>query len=393
MVGVEPVALPRVVAEQDVGTQPPDPAGDLGLGLPVGDQLAVDPAEEHHLAGGAEGPAAALLLVLAGGDQRVEVGVGVPGALRAVGADQRATPRSPPRPSGPGWRRHRTRCRRGGRRWPAPGTGTGRSRDGVRSQAARRRRCRRGEGVGQVVGQRWSAGGRGRRVGRRPTRGGGRGRPGRARAARPRRRGGRTTRPVGEAEAARRRARRPRWCRRRGGRGRADHAVAPGEQVGQVARRAAGRLWATTTRLDPARRPAWRRRPRPRRRARARASTSTGRRPTRPSSRPPRRRTRPSPAGVLAAARPGSPSPGQPGTPVGVSAGASRTLAAANAFTGMSAAAATRGGYRAPGPHARHPTSIASWVSGVAVDGGCSRSGGSRCGSTRSAERRRPSVG
>ena len=143
VVGVEPVALPRVVAEHDVGPQPPDPVGHLATAWRrSGLELAVDPAEEHHLAGGAEGLGRGPLLDLAGGDQRGEVGVGVPRALRPVGAHEVVRPRSRRPPTWPGWRRTRTRCRRGGRRWPAPGAGAGRSRDahgGIGRPRARRR--------------------------------------------------------------------------------------------------------------------------------------------------------------------------------------------------------------------------------------------------------------
>ncbi len=55
VVGVEAVALPRVVAEHHGGPQRADPVGDLPALPQPGLELAVGPAEEHALAGGAEG--------------------------------------------------------------------------------------------------------------------------------------------------------------------------------------------------------------------------------------------------------------------------------------------------------------------------------------------------
>ena len=51
VVGVEPVALPRVVAEHDLGSQLADHARDLAARHEVAVELAVDVAEEAHLAG------------------------------------------------------------------------------------------------------------------------------------------------------------------------------------------------------------------------------------------------------------------------------------------------------------------------------------------------------
>ena len=67
------------------------------------------------------------LLVLAARDERCEVGVGVPGALRAVGADAQVHLGARRRPTSRAWRRSRTRCRRDARRSRARGAGTGRS--------------------------------------------------------------------------------------------------------------------------------------------------------------------------------------------------------------------------------------------------------------------------
>ena len=58
--------------------------------------------------------------MLADDDQLGGVLRGVPGALRPVGADQVADLAALRRPTWPGSRRSRTRCRRDGRRWPGP---------------------------------------------------------------------------------------------------------------------------------------------------------------------------------------------------------------------------------------------------------------------------------
>ena len=88
VVGMEPVAAPRVVAEDDVGAQAPDPVGDLtALGEPVL-QLAVVPAEEHDVLRATQDTSRVPLLGLPGGHEVREVGVGVPRPLRAVGADE-----------------------------------------------------------------------------------------------------------------------------------------------------------------------------------------------------------------------------------------------------------------------------------------------------------------
>ena len=90
MVGMQPVALPRVVAEDDIGRQLADDAGDVADRGPIGDEIAVDAAEEADLAGAVAGePAGRLaLLVAATGDERRQVGVDVPRALRPVGAHE-----------------------------------------------------------------------------------------------------------------------------------------------------------------------------------------------------------------------------------------------------------------------------------------------------------------
>ena len=66
VVGVQPVALPRVVAEHDLGPQAPDPVRHLPALAQAALQLAVGPAEEDDLAGGAEGAGGGALLVPGG---------------------------------------------------------------------------------------------------------------------------------------------------------------------------------------------------------------------------------------------------------------------------------------------------------------------------------------
>ena len=66
VIGMQPVAPPRVVAEHDVGLQSTDPVGDLVAMGEVGLQLAVDVAQEHDLALGTQRSGGGPLLVLAG---------------------------------------------------------------------------------------------------------------------------------------------------------------------------------------------------------------------------------------------------------------------------------------------------------------------------------------
>ena len=80
------------------------------------------------------------LLVAAGRDQRGEVLVGFPGALRAVGEHEQLDVRRRRVPTWRAWRRTRTRCRRGGRRSRAPAARVaahgGRGHDAVASDAS-----------------------------------------------------------------------------------------------------------------------------------------------------------------------------------------------------------------------------------------------------------------
>ena len=90
VIGMEPVALPRVVTEHDVGPQLADDPGDLGDRRPIARQVAVDVPEEAHLAGAVTGqPAGRLaLLVLAARHELRQVGRRVPRALGTVGAHE-----------------------------------------------------------------------------------------------------------------------------------------------------------------------------------------------------------------------------------------------------------------------------------------------------------------
>jgi hypothetical protein len=85
---MEAVALPGIVAEHDIGAQAADPRRHLPPLAHPRLELAVGPAEEHHLARAAQRPRRLPLLLAPGGDQRAHVHVGVPRPLRPVGADQ-----------------------------------------------------------------------------------------------------------------------------------------------------------------------------------------------------------------------------------------------------------------------------------------------------------------
>ncbi len=83
VIGVQAVALPGIVAEHDLWAQRADDAGNLAAQPQVARQLAVDLVEENDLAGvGAAQATGGLPLLLAPrGDERGDVGVGVPCAL------------------------------------------------------------------------------------------------------------------------------------------------------------------------------------------------------------------------------------------------------------------------------------------------------------------------
>ncbi|SVB27323.1 uncharacterized protein METZ01_LOCUS180177, partial [marine metagenome] len=67
VVGMEPPAPPRVVAEQHVGPEASDPGRHLVCRRTVGVEFAVDPAEEGHLAGRSQPLGGGALLVAPGG--------------------------------------------------------------------------------------------------------------------------------------------------------------------------------------------------------------------------------------------------------------------------------------------------------------------------------------
>ena len=90
VVGMEAIALPRIVAEHDVGAQAPNRPDDLGACRCIVLQLAVDPIEEDHLAGAGPGESAGrlALLLAAPRDERCGVRLGIPRALGAIGAHE-----------------------------------------------------------------------------------------------------------------------------------------------------------------------------------------------------------------------------------------------------------------------------------------------------------------
>ena len=165
VVGVQAIALPRIVSEHDVGTEPPDPAGHLAALPQPALELAVDqPRKTTSPRRRRAARRGGALLVLARGDERGGVGVGVPRALRSVGADRGGGRRTRPSAHLASVPPRRTRRRRDGRRWPAPPTATA----GRRDDAAQRHR--RGQGrLAGFVGSHAAApparaGGRGRRA-------------------------------------------------------------------------------------------------------------------------------------------------------------------------------------------------------------------------------------
>ena len=135
VIGMEPVALPRVVAEHDLRLQLADDSHHLRHGPPVGDELAVDAVEEAHLAGTVAGqPARRFALLVAGGGQRAPGGPRTGSTCPWSRPCTRGGGRDIRRP--PTWRasrRRRTRRRRDGRRWRARTTAPA-------GRASRRRR-------------------------------------------------------------------------------------------------------------------------------------------------------------------------------------------------------------------------------------------------------------
>ena len=128
VIRMEPVALPGVVTEHDLRTQPADDAGHVAPGRAVAVQLAVDAAEEHDLAAPGRRPAA-----------------GPPRAARPS-CGRRARSGPPTDPTSPSTRR----CRRGGAR---------RTRRRPTWRACRRRRTRRRRGGRRQPGPKWARAG------------------------------------------------------------------------------------------------------------------------------------------------------------------------------------------------------------------------------------------
>src|SRR4051795_10950671 len=67
MIGMDAIATPRVMAEHDIGLEPPDPVRDLPSLAQPAVELTVDPSEEHDVirAGPAEEACRLTLLTLA----------------------------------------------------------------------------------------------------------------------------------------------------------------------------------------------------------------------------------------------------------------------------------------------------------------------------------------
>jgi hypothetical protein len=101
VVGMEPVAAPGVVAEEDLGSEPadhladPPPLADARLELAVGEVEEVDLSAP-------EPPGGLHLLGVPGPDEVGHVAGLLPGPLRAVGEDEMVDAASPGRPLGQG---------------------------------------------------------------------------------------------------------------------------------------------------------------------------------------------------------------------------------------------------------------------------------------------------
>src|SRR5437763_12216539 len=82
---MDPIRLPRVVSEHDVGASLADHAADRGARRERAVELAVDVTQEHDV-DGSEDRGGVTLFLLALRDERGEVGVTVPGSLGTIGA-------------------------------------------------------------------------------------------------------------------------------------------------------------------------------------------------------------------------------------------------------------------------------------------------------------------
>ena len=135
VIGMQPVLLPGVVTEHDVGPHRADQRAHRAGACAASASSSPSTAPKKCTSAAPSVRGRGALLLLAGGDQRGEVGVGVPRALRAVGEHERARRARRRAPTSRGSRRIRTRRRRDARRPPGrvPGAGSvGRSRRGRR---------------------------------------------------------------------------------------------------------------------------------------------------------------------------------------------------------------------------------------------------------------------
>jgi hypothetical protein len=106
VVGVQPVPLPRIVPEHHVGTKLTDHSRDAAAaaGVKVAVELTVHVAQKRHGAGALAGEhrGCPALFVLASLRQRARVGIGIPRALRSVGAHEVVDRAAGVRPLGQG---------------------------------------------------------------------------------------------------------------------------------------------------------------------------------------------------------------------------------------------------------------------------------------------------
>lgn len=88
VIGMKAVALPRIVTEHHVRAKFANPVRDLPPLTQSAVEFSIGPTEEHDLTSCAESNRRGALLALATDGECSEVGVGIPRALRAVGAHQ-----------------------------------------------------------------------------------------------------------------------------------------------------------------------------------------------------------------------------------------------------------------------------------------------------------------
>src|ERR1700722_1103561 len=88
MIRVEAIALPRVMCQDNLGSETPDPESHLASLLETRSELTVRPAEEDDVVSPSELSCRPLLLELSFRYERLLVGRWIPGSFRAVGADQ-----------------------------------------------------------------------------------------------------------------------------------------------------------------------------------------------------------------------------------------------------------------------------------------------------------------